>query len=154
VHYQLHAPAVLFPEKQPPVLILKETRLDPDSVWTGRIRKNSWLCRDSNSDPSFAQPAANRYVGCLLPLFPLVHCRYMLINYNPNMKCFENSNSGKRACIIVFAKAHHQYLSWATWIHFIPHILILYSHECLGLSEVVSSLQVLIIIHSDEAIRR
>jgi hypothetical protein len=60
---QLHAPAALPPEKEPPVPIRYEVGWVPEPVWTMWRRKNSWLYRDSNSDPSVVQPVASRYPG-------------------------------------------------------------------------------------------
>jgi hypothetical protein len=64
---QLHAPAALPPVKELPVLIGQETGRTPELVWTTWRRENSWLYRDSKSDPSVVQPVASRYTDCAIP---------------------------------------------------------------------------------------
>jgi hypothetical protein len=64
---QLYAPAVLIPEKEPLLLIGQEVGWAPVPVWTKRRKENSWLQRDSKSDPSVVQFVASRYTDYALP---------------------------------------------------------------------------------------
>jgi hypothetical protein len=67
---QLHTPVTLHSGKEPPVPIAKEAGWTPEPVWTTWRRENSWLHRDSNSDPLLVQPLARRYTDCsiLVPI--------------------------------------------------------------------------------------
>jgi hypothetical protein len=69
---QIHAPAALTPEKEPPVTIGQEVGWITEPVWTIWTIENSWPHRDSNSDFSVAQPVASRYTdvfNCITLLF-------------------------------------------------------------------------------------
>jgi hypothetical protein len=56
---QLHTAAALPPGE--------EIVWTPDPIWTTWSRENSWLHRDSNSDPSVIQPVASRYTDHAIP---------------------------------------------------------------------------------------
>jgi hypothetical protein len=64
---QLHVPAALPPGKKPPVPVGQVAGWGPAPVWTTWRRENSWLYRDSNSDPSVFQPVASRYTEFSIP---------------------------------------------------------------------------------------
>jgi hypothetical protein len=59
---QLHVPAALPGEEEPPVPIGYEAGWAPEPVRATWRTENSWPCRDSNSDPSVVQPVASRYI--------------------------------------------------------------------------------------------
>jgi hypothetical protein len=64
VRGQLHAPAALLPEKDPPVPIGLEARWAPEAVWMTWRRWKSRPYRVSNSEPSAVQPVASCCADC------------------------------------------------------------------------------------------
>jgi hypothetical protein len=58
---QVHTPAALPAEKEPPILIVEEPEWAPVPVWTIWRYESSCPHRDSKSDPLVIQPVANRY---------------------------------------------------------------------------------------------
>jgi hypothetical protein len=60
-------PAALSPGRVSPVPIGYEAGWALEPVWMLQRSENSWLYRDSNSDPSAVQSVASRHTGCAIP---------------------------------------------------------------------------------------
>jgi hypothetical protein len=98
---KLHVPAFYPWGKSPRYPLVR--RLGGPQSRSGRRGENSWLYRDSNSEPSVVQTVSSRYTDCAIPA--------------PNLKCAE------RKCLLCSSKeknsrhfmGRHLYCSVTCW---------------------------------------
>jgi hypothetical protein len=76
---RLHGPAALTPGKETTLHIGCEAGWTPESVHTMWRRENSWLFRDSNSDPSVVQPIVSSYTDCAIPATPSYTAQQLIL---------------------------------------------------------------------------
>jgi hypothetical protein len=65
VSCQFHAPAALLAEKHSRYPV--DRKLGGSQIRSGRCEENTFLYRDSNSDPSVAQTVTSRHTDCAIP---------------------------------------------------------------------------------------